>query len=118
MPSIEDIGRRIADELKKHRADYIEAHLEQTGSSHITYRGKELESIGRSSGIGGNIRAQVRGGWGFTSFNNLDDLSARIGLAVKQAEFAGNGKSQLAEVPPIVDRVSAGVEADRHPHCR
>ncbi|MFC1874619.1 TldD/PmbA family protein [Chloroflexota bacterium] len=113
MPSIEDIGRRIADELKKHRADYIEAHLEQTGSSHITYRGKELESIGRSSGIGGNIRAHVKGGWGFTSFNNLDDLSARIGLAVKQARLAGNGESHLAEVPPIVDRVSAGV--DRKP---
>jgi len=113
LPSIEDTGRRIADELKKHRADYIEAHLEQTGSSHITYRGKELESIGRSSGIGGNIRAHVKGGWGFTSFNNLDDLSARIGLAVKQARLAGNEESRLAEVPPIVDRVSAGV--DRKP---
>ncbi|MCJ7763751.1 MAG: TldD/PmbA family protein [Dehalococcoidales bacterium] len=110
MPSIEDISRRIADEFKKHQADYIEAHLEQTSSSHITYRGKELESIGRGSGIGGNIRAQVRGGWGFTSFNDLDDLSARIGLAVKQARLAGNGESQLAEVPPIVDRVSAGVD--------
>ncbi len=113
MPSIEEIGHRIADELKKHQADYIEAHLEQTSSSHITYRGRELESIGRSSGIGGNIRAQVRGGWGFTSFNNLDDLPARIGLAVKQARLAGNGESQLAEVPPIIDRVSAGV--DRKP---
>jgi TldD protein len=113
LPSIEETGRQIADELKKHQADYIEAHLEQTGSSSITYRGKELESIGRSSVIGGNIRAHVKGGWGFTSFNSPDDLSDRIRLAVKQARLAGNGESQLAEVPLIVDRVSAGV--DRKP---
>jgi len=110
LPSIEEIGHRIAEELKKHCADHIEAHLEQTVSSHITYRGKELESIGKGSGIGGNIRAQVKGGWGFTSFNNLDDLPARIGLAVKQANLAGNSESQLAEVPPVVDRVLAGVD--------
>jgi TldD protein len=114
LPLIEEIGHRIAEELKKHRADYIEAHLEQADSSHITYRGRELESIGKSSGIGGNIRACVKGGWGFTSFNDLDDLSDRIGLAVKQARLAGNSEeSKLAEVPPIVDKVSA--RADRKP---
>jgi TldD protein len=109
LPQIEDIGHRIADELKRHRADYIEAHLEQTISSRITYRGKKLESIGKSSDIGGNVRAQVKGGWGFTSFNNLDDLSARIELAVKQAGLAGNGESYLAPAPPMVDKVPAGI---------
>ena len=110
MPDIETIGCLIADEFKKHKADYIEAHLEQTVSSHITYRGRQLESVGKSSGIGGNIRAQVEGGWGFASFNKLDDLPSRITLAVKQAGLAGNGKSYLADVPPITDRVSSGVE--------
>ena len=113
MPDIENIGRLIADELKKHKADYIEAHLEHTVSSHITYRGRKLESIGKSSGIGGNIRAQLNGGWGFTNFNKLDDFPARIALAVKQASLAGNGKSYLAEVPPVTDKVPAGV--DRNP---
>jgi len=110
LPDIETIGCLIADEFKKHKADYIEAHLEQTVSSHITYRGRQLESVGKSSGIGGNIRAQVEGGWGFASFNKLDDLPSRITLAVKQAGLAGNGKSYLADVPPITDRVSSGVE--------
>ena len=110
MPDIESIGRLLADEFKKHKADYIEAHLEQTVSSHISYRGRKLESIGKSSGIGGNIRAQLNGGWGSASFNKLDDLPARIELAVKQAKLAGNGKSYLAETPPVTDNVPAGVE--------
>jgi TldD protein len=110
LPDIEAVGRIIAEEIKKHKADYIEAHLEQTSSSHITYRGKKLESIGKSIGIGGNIRAQLNGGWGFTSFNNLDDIPARVEMAVKQARLAGNGKSYLAEVAPVIDEVSAGID--------
>jgi len=106
---IEDIGHRLAGELKKHKADYIEARLEQTVSSRIVYRGKKLESIGKSSDIGGNVRAQVKGGWGFASFNSLEDLPARVELAVKQARLAGGGESRLAEVPPAVDKISAGV---------
>ena len=110
MLKIEEIGHQIADELKKHSADYIEAHLEQTISSHITYRGKKLESIGKSSGIGGNIRVSIKGGWGFTSFNSLDGLQERIELAVKQAKFAGNTTSNLAAVVPVTDKVPAGVD--------
>jgi TldD protein len=110
LPDIEAIGHIIAQEIKKYNADYIEAHLEQNSTSHITYRGKKMDSIGKSSGIGGNIRAQFNGGWGFTSFNNLDDMPARIELAVKQARLAGNGKSYLAEVAPVVDAVATGID--------
>ena len=107
---IEIIGRKIAAELKKHKADHIEAHIEQAVSSHITYRGKKLESIGKSSGAGGNIRAQLNGGWGFTSFNSFEDIPSRIEMAVKQAGLAGNGKSRLAESAPVTDKVSAGID--------
>jgi len=109
LPDIEAVGRIIAEEIKKYRADHIEAHIEQAGSSHITYRGRKLESIGKSSGIGGNIRAQFNGGWGFASFNNLDDIPARIELAIKQAKLAGNSKSNLAKVKPVIDDVPAGI---------
>ena len=113
MPKIRDIGQQIAEALKGKSADYLEAHLEQTSSSHITYRGKKLESIGRSTAIGGNVRALVRGGWGFTSFNNLEEVPGKIELAIKQAQLAGKGKSQLASVAPLVDRVTA--EIDKSP---
>ncbi len=113
MPEIEAIARELAGELKKRRADYLEARLEESQTSHITYRGRGLESIGRATATGGNVRALMRGGWGFTSFDNLDELSGRIALAVEQAQSAGSGKSQLAPVEPVVDEVPG--EIDKNP---
>jgi len=111
--TIETIGRKLAEVIKRYDADYIEAHLEESQTSHITYRGRELESIGRATAIGGNVRALVRGGWGFASFNNFDELPGRVELAIKQAQFVGSEVSQLAPAEPVVDVVS--IEADRNP---
>ena len=113
MTDIEAIGRQLAEAVKGYSADYIEARLEQSQRSHITYRGKELESIGQAAAVGGNVRALVRGGWGFVSFNNLSDLPRRIELAVKQATLVGKEESKLAPVEPIVDIVST--EIDKKP---
>jgi TldD protein len=110
MPEIDAIAHDLVDELKKHRADYLEARLEESQSSHIVYRGREPESIGRSTASGGNVRALVKGGWGFTSFNELENLSRRVTLAAEQAKASGSGKSNLAPVPPVIDSVSSGVE--------
>ncbi len=105
MTHIEAIGHQLA--LKGYSADYIEVRLEENQTSHITYRGRELESVGKTSATGGSVRALVRGGWGFVSFNNLNQLPSTINLAVKQAQFAGNEESQLAPVEPVVDTVSS-----------
>jgi len=102
LPHIEDAVKELASKLKEHKANYLEAHLEDSVSSYITYRGKVLESIGKSASMGGNIRALVRGGWGFVSFNSLDNIDERIKLAVKEAELAGKGESHLAEIPITV----------------
>jgi len=72
-----------------------------------------LDSIGRVSAIGGNVRAMVKGAWGFVSFNNLNELPGRVELAVKQAQFAGSEESQLAPVEPVVDILST--EPDKNP---
>ncbi len=110
MPDIEQLARQMAEELKQHRADFVEARLEENESSQIIYRGRVLESIGRNTAAGGNVRALQKGGWGFTSFNSFDDLSARVPLAVEQATAVGTGKSELAYVEPVQDNVSAGVD--------
>jgi len=107
MPDIETAAARLAEILKRYKADYIEARLEESQRSHITYRGQELESAGQSAAVGGNIRALVKGGWGFVSFNDLDNLPRRIELAVKQATLVGREKSQLAPVEPVVDTVTS-----------
>ncbi len=110
MSHIEVADHQLAEALNSYNADYIEAHLEESQSSYITYRGRELESIGRTTAIGGNVRALVRGGWGFVSFNNLDELPEKVELAVKQAGLVGSGESKLAAVKPVVDTVPAKID--------
>jgi TldD protein len=106
MTDIEAIARQLAEAIKGYNADYIEARLEESQRSYITYRGRELESIGQTNATGGNVRALVGGGWGFVSFNNLSDLPGKVKLAVKQARLVGREESKLAPVESIVDTVS------------
>jgi TldD protein len=106
-------AQQLAEVIRRYQADYIEARLEESQTSHITYRGRELESIGRAAAGGGNIRALVKGGWGFVSFDSFDELPGKVELAIKQAQFVGNEVSQLAAVEPVVDNVPAGI--DRNP---
>ena len=112
MPNIDAAASGLSDTIKKSKADYLEARFEENQTSHITYRGKSLESIGRSSASGGNVRALVKGGWGFTSFNDLDNLTGRVSIAVEQATVTGSGKSHLAPVEPVKDKVGSGAAAD------
>jgi len=111
--NIEALGYELTEALKGHNADYIEARLEEGQSSHLTYRGKELESIGKTTAIGGSVRALLKGGWGFVSFNSLDTLKDSVELAVKQAQLVGNQESLLTQVEPVVDVVPA--EIDENP---
>lgn len=95
----------IAAALKGHEADYVELRLDDTTSSRIVYRGKELEEIGRTRGFGGNARALVNGGWGFVSFNEPSGLRERVAEAVSQARHVGKETSRLAGTEPVVDIV-------------
>ncbi len=112
MPKIDEVAQSLAGELKKGKADYLEARFEELQSSQIVYRGKVLESIGRTTASGGNVRALVKGGWGFTSFNRYDDLKERIPLAIEQARSAGTGKSNLAAAEPSKDTVPSPAAKD------
>jgi TldD protein len=113
MAHIEDIGPRLAETLQSCNADYVEVHLEESQASHIAYRRGELESIDRTTSVGGNVRALVKGGWGFVSFNSLDDLPGRVDRAVQQAQFVGKEESKLAKVAPVVD--TAPIVVNKNP---
>ena len=96
---------RIEAALKGAGGQYVEVHVEEAASSHIRYRGSELEEIGRGSALGGNVRALAGGGWGFASFNDLNDIEAKVRQAVDQARAIGGERIELAEVPAVVDYV-------------
>jgi TldD protein len=110
---IEDAALEISSLLKKHHADYIEARFEHNASTSLNYRGRVLEGIGKNTSLGGNVRALVRGGWGFTSFNSLEDLDERIKTAVHQASLTGKEKSRLAETEPV--QANTKIPATRNP---
>jgi len=103
MTDVQAIAHQLAEVINQCSADYIEARLEESQTSYISYRGRELDSIGRAGAIGGNVRAMAKGAWGFVSFNDFNELPGRVELAIKQAQFAGNEQSQLAPAEPVMD---------------
>jgi TldD protein len=102
----------IADALKGHGADYVEVHFEESQATSIVYRGERLEEISRARSAGGNVRALVRGSWGFVSFNRLDGLKARVSLAVDEAKLASRGPFKLFPTEPVVDTVAPRLKND------
>jgi len=112
MAMDEKMRERVEAAIKSVDAQYVEVHIEESRSSNIRYRGRELEEIGRGSGLGGGVRALAGGGWGFVSFNNLDDLNAKVRQAVDQARVTGGERVEMAEVPTVVDQVPARIGQD------
>jgi len=102
---------QVVDAFKRHNADYIEAHFEESENTHITYRSGRLEEVNRTCISGGNVRALVRGGWGFVSFNHLDGLRDKVALAVEEAKLASGEAFKLCPTQPVVDVVT-----QFHPH--
>jgi TldD protein len=101
-----------ADALKGHDADYIEIRFEESQATSIVYRGERLEEISRARSSGGNVRALVRGSWGFVSFNHLDGLKAKVALAVEEARLAGKELFKLFPMEPVVDAVVPRLKHD------
>ncbi len=107
----DDIRDLIEDALKGHDARYIEVRVEEAESTHIRYRGRELDEIGHTTGVGGCVRALV-GGWGFVSFNDLEGLKEKVAIAVRNARLVGDKGIAFAPVKPVVDIVPPLVKKD------
>ncbi|MDM8000583.1 MAG: DNA gyrase modulator, partial [Dehalococcoidia bacterium] len=95
----------LAEALKGHEADYVEIRFEERRSTGIRYRGRELEDVSQPTSSGGNVRALVKGGWGFVSFNDPGDLREKVKLAVRQARLVGRDATRFAPVSPVRDAV-------------
>ena len=102
----------IINALKGHNADYIEVHFEESQATNITYQGKRLEEISRTSNSGGNVRALVDGGWGFVSFNHLDRPDDKVALAINEARLATGEKFTLPPTDTAVDTVISRAKKD------
>jgi TldD protein len=108
----DDLRTAIEQAARGHEADYVEIRLDDTSASRIVYRGRELEEIGRVASFGGCARALVKGGWGFASFNDPDQIRQRVETAVAQARRVGSESSVLAPVEPVRATIEAQVQMD------
>ena len=106
MNSFDDLRKLAADALATADVDYCEFRFEDSRETVIQFQGTALENVKKTNLYGGNVRALYKGGWGFASFNSVDDLIENVKLACSQAKAAGevlNEESKLAEVPVVVD---------------
>jgi TldD protein len=94
---------RLEETMKKlsPKCDYLEVHVEETEESRVVFNGPRIEDLGRKVDFGGNVRALVKGGWGFTSFNSMESLQEFTEHAIEQARLVGAEESRLAEVEPV-----------------
>ena len=94
-------------------ADYVEIRWETNDSTSAAYRGKEMDSVGSSLHEGGIVRACVKGGWGTSVFDTLDDLPRRVAQACANAALVGHETTELAPVQkPIVESIPAQLITD------
>ena len=106
---------RLTEALRVHDVDYADIRIEDKTESQVVFRGHDLDTIGSSRVLGGIVRALYQGGWGYATFNDLNDLESRVREACATARLVGRETSQLAPVEPVVDEMPAAMEKDfRH----
>ncbi len=93
-------------------AEYTDIRIESVDSSWANFRGEELDNIGSARTVGGIVRALVKGGWGYATFNDLSALEFRVKEACESARLIGKEETRLAEVEPVVDEMTAVMEKD------
>lgn len=83
------------------RVDYLIIRLEEAEGTDILLRGDKVETLSEGISIGGQVRACYKGGWGLSSFNQLETIRDRIEEAIIAARIVGDEETILAPVDPV-----------------
>ncbi|MBN1640400.1 MAG: TldD/PmbA family protein [Anaerolineae bacterium] len=105
---------KIEAALRASKADYTEIRLEESESTTVAYRGKDLETAQAVIDAGGIVRSLCRdGGWGVVTFNNRDDLLEKVEQAYQCARVAENEERiELASIPICQDQITVDLPDD------
>lgn len=103
---------RLFESIKSHNVDYVDIRIEDKTNSWVNYQGDELDSIGSSRTVGGIVRALYKGGWGYSTFNSLDELGKRVGEACETAHLVGKDQTFFAPVDPVEAEITASLKKD------
>ena len=103
---------RMTQALKAHDVEFEDIRIEDKINSWVNYRGPDLDSIGSSRTVGGIVRALFKGGWGYATFNDIEDLERRVREACETARLVGKDQTYFAPVEPVVDSIKANLVKD------
>ncbi|MDB9380317.1 TldD/PmbA family protein [Nodularia sphaerocarpa] len=103
LTTLTDTQNILSDLISRYspRVDYLVIRLEQSEVTDILLRGDQVETLSEGISIGGHIRACYKGGWGFSSFNQLATIKERIEEAIAAARMVGDEKTILAPIDPV-----------------
>ena len=107
MPTLfVDVQNSLADLISRyrHRVDYLAIRLEEIEGTNIFLRSSKVETLSERLSIGGQVRACYKGGWGFASFNQINNLAEHIEDAIAAARLVGQEDTLLAPLDPIQER--------------
>lgn len=98
-----DLKQRLREVLYRFRneVDYLEIRIENTRETKIDVKKSAVDSINTNFLSGGNVRALLRGGWGFVVFKTLDELEQAAEKAIAIAKLVGSNASHWAKVDPV-----------------
>jgi len=91
----------IEDLLARTPADYAEIRMEESEATSFRFRGPSLEAVAENMSVGGAIRVLIGGGWGFASFNALDEIEERLERATRLANLAAKEREAPVRLAPV-----------------
>lgn len=103
---------RLLQALKVHNVDYADIRIEDKFNSWVNFMGEDLDKIGSSRTLGGIVRALYKGGWGYSTFNDLDDLEKRVHEACEIAHLVGKEETFIAPVDSVEADIPAQLVKD------
>jgi TldD protein len=101
----------LTDKAGKLNADYGEIHFEIINSTRIAYSNNNIEAIQTSKTSTGNVRALIGGGWGFSSFNEID-FDKNIASACRNARLVSDSKEDRKSTLIKAGPVKAEIKTD------
>lgn len=102
----------MQESLNSKNAEYKEIRVEETVSTRINYNGKTRENVSINSHFGGSARSMTNGGWGFTSFNEIDLAPAKMKESIELAGFSQNAPFEIQKNTPKKVILPAEVKKD------
>lgn len=105
---------QIEAALRGSKAEYTEIRLEEREATTIAYRGQDLETANAVIDVGGIVRCLcAEGGWGESTFNERDDLAAKVEQAYESARVVHTEERiELAPIPVAQDIITVSMQRD------